>query len=279
MVQSDDSLPRRNSDPVWLQDFYLHTGHDAETRSGSATFVRRRGDIYVCTCRHIVESLKDPRIVPGAMFPSLALSINRTHINLSHMTASGPRTNMRSPKDDAKTDIAIYRLPPHIWDFMAANKAKVPIDLDNWREPDWSKVRFGVACGYPDEHKKNLSGPADQVANQLISVVAEIASVPEVGQRTITLSSILDQPHSWYFSGLSGGPMYAVEGGIGREVPDEELFPIGIVFEGFPSSGRFSLGAERDLALAFLTDKDLFIRALAITPHIFDEWLVSCEYL
>ena len=112
-------------------------------------------------------------------------------------------------------------------------------NLDCWREPDWSKVRFGLANGYPDEHKKNVSANSiDQVANQLITVVAEVASPVSNIQRTITLNSALDNPHSWYFSGLSGGPLYFVEGLEERQAEDDELFPVGIVFEGYPSSGR-----------------------------------------
>jgi hypothetical protein len=57
--------------------------------------------------------------------------------------------------------------------------------------------------GYPDEHKKNISADSiDQVANQLITVVAEVASKPSSTHRTITLNSALDNPHTWYLSGF-----------------------------------------------------------------------------
>jgi hypothetical protein len=114
MNQSTDSLPRRNSDPIWLQDFYLRTGHDANTRSGTATFVKRNGVFYVCTCRHILESVKDPKMVPGAKFPTLALTTNNTQINLSRMTANGPELLMRPPGVKPDPDIAIMPLGPSI---------------------------------------------------------------------------------------------------------------------------------------------------------------------
>jgi hypothetical protein len=162
---------------------------------------------------------------------------------------------------------------------LATRKSKTAIDLDNWREPDWSKVRFGLANGYPDEHKKNLStGSVDQVANQLITVVAELASVPRTGQRTITLNSALDNPHSWYFSGLSGGPLYVVEGQEEHEAEDDDLFPVGVVYQGYPSSGRSNVGEARDATIGFLNEKDLFIRALALTSAIFDEWVRECGF-
>lgn len=165
-----ESLPRRNSDPIWLQDYFVHTGHDAGTRSGTATFVKRKGIHYVCTCRHIMEGVKDPKMVPNAKFPTLALAIDRAFINLSCMTANGPELVMRAPASDtehANTDIAIAPLDAGSWHLLATRKNKSAIDLDRWKQPDWSKVRFGLANGYPDEHKKNVSADSiDQVANE-----------------------------------------------------------------------------------------------------------------
>ena len=105
-----------------------------------------------------------------------------------------------------------------------------------------------------------------------------MASTPGSANRTITLNSALNDPHSWYFSGLSGGPLYFVEGLEERQAEDDELFPVGIVFEGYPSSGRTEAVEARDASAAFLTDKDLFIRALALSPPIFDEWLRDCRF-
>jgi hypothetical protein len=279
---AESSLPRRNSDPVWLQDYFVQTGHDADTRSGTATFVKRKGIHYVCTCRHIMESIKDPKVVPNAKFPTLALAIDKAFINLSRMTANGPELIVRAPgpeTDHAHTDIAMARLDAGTWHRLATKKNKSAIDLDRWREPDWSQVRFGLACGYPDEHKKNVSANSvGQVANQLITVVTELASMPGNGNRTITLNSTLANPHSWYFSGLSGGTLYFVEGLEERQAEDDELFPAGIVFEGYPSSGRTEAIAGRDVSAAFLTEKDLFIRALALSPSIFDDWVRDCGF-
>jgi hypothetical protein len=188
------------------------------------------------------------------------------------------------PQQDELDALAIDRieivpLDPDTWNVLATQKSKSAIDLENWRQPDWSKVRFGLANGYPDEHKQHRSSNSvDQVANQLITVVAELASTHQSGQRTITLNSVLDKPHSWYFSGLSGGPLYVAEGRKEREAEDDELFPVGIVFEGYPSSGRPERGRARDASAAFLNEKDLFIRALALTPVIFDEWIYECGF-
>ncbi len=183
-----------------------------------------------------MESIKDLKVVPSAKFPTLALAIDKAFINLARMTANGPQPVMRAPgADHAQTDIAMAPLDAGTWQLLATKKNKSAIDLDRWREPDWSRVRFGVACGYPDEHKKNVAANSvDQVANQLINVVAEIASTPGSGHRKITLNSALANPHSWYFSGLSGGPLYVVEE---RQAEDDDLFRSGSSSRAIPAAG------------------------------------------
>jgi hypothetical protein len=219
--------------------------------------------------------------VPNARHPTIAVGLGRGFINLSRMTQArvleqymrvlGPGT------EHEKTDIALCRLDPGTWQLIVPQKNKESIDLDAWKEPDWSNVRWGLAAGYPNEHKKDIRHQGqERVANQLIVVVAERAAALHSGQRTVTRNSVLADPHSWYFSGLSGGPLYVVKGFKEGNREDDELFPVGIVFEGFPSIGREDALANRDVAAAFLSDKDLFIRAHALTPEIFDEWVRDC---
>jgi len=45
-----------------------------------------------------MEGIKDPKMVPNAKFPTLALAIEKAFINLSRMTARGlPELIMRAP--------------------------------------------------------------------------------------------------------------------------------------------------------------------------------------
>jgi hypothetical protein len=273
--------PRRNTDPIWIQDFYMMTGHDASTRSGTATFVKRKGKLWAVTCRHIMDAVNDRKMAPGATFPVLALMISSGALNLGNMGPNGVRHCMRAPsatRQEDEIDIAISPVG-HYWELLTAKKNKVAIDLDHWKEPDWSALKWGIAAGYPDEHKSHVNSDDKlQVGNQLITAIAEISSTPSADSPIITLSSLLDNPHSWFFSGLSGGPLYAVEGELGDTVEDNALFPIGIVFEGYPSSGRPDIMGPRDTQSGFLTESDLFFRALTLTPRTFDLWLQGCEF-
>ena len=272
-----ESLPRRQTDPAWLQDHFLSKGHDETTRSATFTFVKRHGRHYAVTCRHIIEAISDPKMIPGARNPTVAIHIGKRVLNLSYFTAKGLALGIHVPHAETKqeeVDVAIAPLEDSYWDLLTSRKNKVAIDLDNWREPNWQSVKYCLAAGYPDEHKgKVLSEGGEKVGNQLVVVVAEVSSRLARSERLIALSSTLDKAHCYYFSGMSGGPVYAVEGHEQREVEDEELFPIGIIFQGYPSSGRLDVQSGTDAASAFLTDKDLFFRALTLTPKSFDEWL------
>ncbi len=269
-----ESLPRRQTDPAWLQDHFLSTGHDEKTRNATVTFVKRHGRHYAVTCRHVVGALNDPHMVPGARHPTIALHVGTSVLNLSGFTAQGLVLGVQSPMVETKheeIDVAIAPVDGGYWHLLTNDKGKAPIDLDAWREPDWSKVRYCLAAGYPDEHKERVpAGEGQTLASQLVTAVAEASSRLGRSERLITLSSALDKPHGFFFSGMSGGPVYAVEGHEQRQVEDDELFPIGIIFEGFPSSGRTDVQTSTTTISTFLTDKDLFFRALTLTPEIFD---------
>jgi hypothetical protein len=67
----------------------------------------------------------------------------------------------------------------------------------------------------------------------------------------------LEKPHDYYFSGMSGGPMYVQQ--------DEHLIPAGILFEGWPQSKSTPPRAELDM-------QDIVVRGLTLTPTTFDKW-------
>jgi len=272
-----ESLPRRHTDPAWLQDHFLGTGHDEKTRNATFTFIKRSGRHYAVTCRHVVDSLANTAVLPSVKNPTIALHVGRAILNLSYFTAQGLVLGVHSPKAESKrdeVDVAIAALDGGYWHMLTKDKNKVAIDLDTWREPDWNAVKYCLAVGYPDEHKDRVDADAGpSVASNFAVVCAEATSKLGRNERLIVLSSYLEKPHGYYFSGMSGGPIYAIEGPEQREVEDEELFPVGIVFEGFPGSGRTDVHGNSDAMATFLTDRDLFFRALTLTPEIFDEWL------
>jgi hypothetical protein len=151
---------------------------------------------------------------------------------------------------------------------------KVAIDLDAWRAPDWKKVKYCVAAGYPNEHKTHVTvDGSNKVGVPFFEVAAELATNIHPESRYITLSSKLPEPHGFFFTGMSGGAIYAIEGELGDNVEEDAIFPVGIIFSGFPASGRRVL--ERDPEEAYLTPNDVLIRGLLLTPRIFQEWLTD----
>ena len=61
-------------------------------------------------------------------------------------------------------------------------------------------------------------------------------------------------------------------------IAGEEVFPVGIVYGGFPGANRASELSEEASADAFLTERDILIRALKLTPDVFDDWVRRCGF-
>jgi hypothetical protein len=212
------ALARSQTDPLYLQDHFLFSGHDKNTRNATATFVQFEGKQYVVTCRHVVEVVKkrkgrDPR----ERYPTLALVVGRAIINLSLFTAEGMQYSLRTPEPDEgeePLDLAIADISSR-WKLLVEGKGKTTIDLDNWREPRWARAEMMLAAGYPDEHKESF--PVDQevmVGSPFVTVAARKKGEIGRNRRFAEMHSRLDEPHGYYFSGMSGGPIYVVQDDI-----------------------------------------------------------------
>ena len=275
-----ESLPRRQTDPLWIQDYFLAMGHGESTPNATATFVKRKGHHYMVTCRHVLQMVADRRSAAGDTQLTMALQIDRTMLNLSHISPQGLILSVRTPEmkiQPEKADIALASLEGNRWNLLSSRKNKAAIDLDSWREPDWAAVRYCLATGYQNKGKYTISSEgAEKVATPFLRVVAELCSAPDQGTTSFTLMSELNSPHDYGFSGMSGGAVYAMEGN--EEVEDEELLPIGIIYEGLPSNSQPEEQSEEQAAGAFFTDRDIMIRALLLTPDIFDDWLTRSGF-
>ena len=275
-----DSLARRQTDPLWIQHHFLATGHDENTPNATATFVKRRGRHYMVTCGHVLETVKRRRDAEGETQLTMALRLDRGQLNLSSVGPEGVVLSVRSPGAELHStpaDIALASLEPSYWEFLSSRKSKTAIDLDSWQAPDWSAVQKCLAAGYENEGKTTVrSESSEKVATPLLNVVADLSSMPADDATGFELMSELDRPHGYAFSGMSGGAVYAIEGSARTEVKDEELFPVGIVYEGSPSTHRAPERDVEDARGSIFSDRDIFIRALMLTPGRFDDWLEKC---
>ena len=155
--QAPESLPRRQTDPLWIQDHFLAGGHDENTPNATATFVKRKGRHYLVTCRHVLEIVSKRRTAGGERQLTMALEIDGTVLNLSRVSAQGVVLNVRTPEarmHSERADIALAPLDESNWKRLSERKNKEAIDLDSWREPNWSVVRHCLAVGYENEGKE-----------------------------------------------------------------------------------------------------------------------------
>ena len=272
-----ESLPRRQTDPFWIQDYFLGTGHNETTRNATATFVKRKGSHYLVTCQHVLEAVAIPNTAPGAKHPTMALIIDRAVLNFSGFTPQGLMLSVRSSgptREHRQTDIALARLDGSYWDLLSETKNKTAIDLDSWREPNWSDVRYCLVVGYPDESKKSVwNAVSGKVSTSLLNVVVELRTSVDCDTTELFMFSELSDSHDHTFSGMSGGAVYAIEGSEQCEVDDEKLVPVGIVYEGIPGTRESTERNGDSAAAGIFAEQDISFRALRLTPDSFDYWL------
>jgi hypothetical protein len=245
-TQAMQKIARACCDPLWIQHRVLATGHDETIDNGTASFIKFGGGHYVCTCAHVIEAAENADFVPALMLDNNILNLASPH----------HRHNFRFP-DRKELDIAIAPLTPFHWGLLESNKCKSAIDLDSWEEPDWPKDGYFAAAGYFNEHKYKLQ---DKLATPMGFIWAELAS--DIGPQfpRFVLQSRMDVPHGYFFSGMSGGPIFL-------PVEEDKMLPVGIIFQGGPSSGR----VENPHSL--ITSQDIFVRGYTLTPQTFSRWL------
>jgi hypothetical protein len=253
----------KNCEPLFLSKPFLSDGHDVETANGTITFVRYQGEIFGVTCAHVFYQ---------QMVSRKWLTLhgkNRYVYQLGVFTANGYQSNFRPLRGDGGTegpDIALIYFGESVEQIHFPRKNKAAVDLDSWSKPNWEHIKVPVAFGYPTEHK-NQAG--DYLQSPLIGVAAEATRLLSEYDESFLMVSSLSEENTYYFSGMSGGPVY--------HVADSDSAPtlIGIVYAGVPGSS--AEWQKRDTQ-AFLTKCDVQIRAHSLTPEIFERWLRLAKF-
>lgn len=253
-------------EPLFILHPFLQSGHSAQTANATVTYVKYQRRFYAVTCKHVIESLKEVNTKNGAK-PQLATAHGRS-FNFYKRLDPVTREFLPSfvtPALDEELDIAIHSFGEVLPTFVS-EKGKLPIDLDKFLDVRWGEVKLCAAAGFGTEHKYQSS---DKVAAPMHVVVAELSNSIRDDTEKIILSSALDKAHGTYFSGMSGGPLFA---------EDESGPPIfaGIVFEGTPGSSK--AWDERDRDQVFVNENDILIKAHRVTPAIFDRWISACRW-
>ena len=274
-----ETLFRKHTDPLWIQNHLLPIPHNTTASNATATFVKRKDRRYVLTCRHVLkelEKLKGSNQLPHA---ALTLLVNDSLEAVpSHITQQVIEVNPQAPEPqfmENEVDIALAPIDDRNWELLSGVKKKAVIDLDDWRAPNWNRIGYCLAAGYPDEHKGiSTHNNVLVVTTKLVTVIAEIkeGEGPAPNNPEFTFHDRVKDLKGYTFSGMSGGPVYAVEGREQRCVEDEELFPVGIAFEGRPSTNKPGTENQHNKGV-FLSQGDFYIRACILTPRTFDEWL------
>lgn len=246
--------------PLFIGENYLADGHDEKTINATVTFVRFNGVDYAVTCRHVGnEAYASPT-------STALLHFGRAVIQLKEFNGKSFERSLRDVNGDTKIDISITAFGNGYLEMISrtGGKPKSPIDLDNFQAVMVNENDMGLAVGFPDAHK-SLKG--EFVQSPMVEVSAAFNTSLEHHQETFALHSNLDKPSEFGLSGISGGPIFALD-------TNGSPLPCGIVFEGHPSTINY----EASSSSAFFNSNDLFIRGYSLTPTTFEAWLKDAGF-
>jgi hypothetical protein len=254
-----DKNAARHSDPLYLSEPFLQGGHTSEKANGTVTYVKYKGQLFCVTCAHIY----DQQFVGNHVKWLTVHGRQRYIYQFGTYLPEGYKSHFISlrVRESSAPDIAIARVGEPFPQIHMEPRGKEPIDLDSWNEPNWSDLKVPVAFGYPTEHKTEADA---FVQAPFVGVAAELTRPISTNDETFLMASTLETANDYYFSGMSGGAVYAVSDS------ESPLTAIGIVFEGTPGSA--AEWAARD-SQSFLTRSDIQIRAYLMTPRNFESWL------
>jgi hypothetical protein len=245
----------RSCAPLFISDHFLAVGIDARTTSATATFVKFEGRLFVVTCRHVADIAYQADRSTAQLFGA------STIISLGMLSPRGVSGSLRGAPPGI--DISLCPLPDYLFQQISKKSGKTPIDLDAWEEPTWPAVRSLVAVGFPDRKKRDGAGT---IVSPLMEVHGEPCSALGPSHSNFALHARLDAPFSDGLSGMSGGPIFAVEG--------QRLLPLGIIFRGRPSGEEDDAAHPSD---AIFDERDILIRGHLLTPKNFAHWLKAAN--
>lgn len=253
--------------PLFLENNFLGTEHSEKTLNGTATFIKFNNTIYLCTCRHVVEIAIGDNL---ETMKSIQISNSKLRIN-SHRLFVNKENAMDYVfypqfRYSNCADIAFNPISAELFLSYAKTNGKTFIDLDNYREPDYSKIKYIHAFGWLDEHKEIVE---NTVVTKLAGSYVELQTA-NLNRDTCTYTafSSLDKEHGYFFSGMSGGPV------VYFDEENNDIFYIGIAFEAVPGSQKTFQQSDQ----SFMTGKDMMYRCLNLNPMVFSEWVQQSKW-
>lgn len=254
-------LAVQNCEPLYLSHPFLKDGHSATKANATISYVKYRDTVYGITCAHVYDQQFGES---GTLEKILTVWNDRSVFQFGNWSSDGYQSHFRLLRNEKisleSPDIAIIKLQAPFPELHMEKKGKVAIDLDHWELPNWSSISTCVVSGFPTEHKEQSNS---HVAAKFLQVVAELTSPIVEGTNHFMLASTLPEKNGFFFSGVSGGPVYCIKS-------DNTLTVIGVVFEGSPgSSSEWNKRGNE----SFLSKEHVLFRVYLLTPSVFSRWL------
>lgn len=253
----------RVSAPIFLEGKFYNTGHTESTLNATVTFVKFEDNLYLVTCKHVIDAIcKDDRIENNF---TLRLNFENIDLDFSTFLFDGKKNGVMCPTFNIVqgNDLAILKIDRDFFDLVASKKKKAYIDLDDFKTPPVVQGNIVIACGWADEHKRHDSGI---LHTPMVEINIEINHDYNPTEDIFSMHSRMEQEEVFYYSGVSGGPVFFID-------EHDTIFPIGIIYEGLPGSGR-GTSAEQ---ISLFDRHEKMLKAYTLTPEKFYNWIVTSK--
>lgn len=245
-------------EPIYLMRNRRGERHDENTESATITYVKLGGRCFALTCAHVADAREGGLADGQFLVPTVwGMSGNGYAFRSgSEHRLAGEFLSLNGPRH---LDIAIAPLSEEFILLHMHEKGKVPLDFDEWEEPDWGVIRTCAAWGFPNRDKSSLGR---KVSATLRTTILELQSQSMSFDRDeFLLVSSIPESVGMSLSGLSGSAIYCLHS-------DKSMTPIGIIYEGCPgeSSSEKADGS-------FYSPSDFQIHGVVLSPTKFRDWL------
>lgn len=240
--------------PIRREYFLTGMVHSAD-ETGTATFVRHRGNTFCLTAKHVVEAL-DPDGTQGVFLPKAP----------GHVIF-GPFLPWIGQIGDPSKDIVISCIS----DTLLAYIGKEALDLDRCTEPS-RPIKAAMAVGFPTLAKFSVQNDGRKHVRMpgVFAVAEGIGSSTTASQMQFRTETPIEP--SFDLSGMSGGPVFW------SDETDKKYGLLGLVKEAMPSK-PFDVNGVQTHSIHYLVERTMLDQLRENLERVTREWQTARDAL
>lgn len=209
--------------PVFIQGKKM-VDHTAKTQNASVFFFKLENRVYACTCGHVIRKKEESKGSETIYLRSGNKTLSLGYAD-HHLQTPIPNNGFHfaHSSDEKNIDLAfLYIKKTDVLNFIESEYVILDFDVP---APDLAEFSEFYAFGWGNDHK----GETIDIVNtpQLCCTLPK--HTLNSWDNNLSFHANLNSDHIFSLSGMSGGLI------MGRIKKSDELAPVGIIYEGFPT--------------------------------------------